>query len=200
MSALRFGPREVVVFAVLGALLLSGGVMAFVRARPVAAGSVPAITAPTDGPSAATTTIVVHIVGAVRDPGVYEFPEGARVVEAVRAAGGFTRKADAAAVNLARALADGEQVVVPERGSGNAPTASGTTGTTGSTGTTGTQVNINLASTSELETLPGIGPVIAQRIIEYREQHGPFRTTADLQKVSGIGPKTFESIEPYVTV
>lgn len=198
LEMVGFGRREVVALAVLGALVVVGAGVAFVRSRPADAAAIAPVGAPIGSPSAstpATPALVVHVVGEVRDPGVYEFAEGARVVDAVRAAGWFTRRADTTAVNLARALADGEQIVVPRRGA-----SGGSAAAAGSGGTGGGLVNINTATVADLDALPGIGPVLAERIIAYREQHGPFRTIQDLDKVSGIGPSTMQDLEPYITV
>jgi competence protein ComEA len=197
---LRFHPREVSVLAVLGLLLLVGSGLAYARARPARAVAPPsgavAVSATAD-PSAAATTIVVHVVGAVRHPGVFNFSQGARVIDALRAAGGFARGADEQAVNLARTLVDGEQIVVLKEG--EAPPA-GAQASGGGRSAQGGTVNINSATEADFENLPGIGPVLAQKIVDYREQHGPFRSVQDLMKVSGIGAKKFESLQAYVTV
>jgi len=195
LDRLRFHPREVVALGILGLLILGGAGLAYVRARPAAAMAPAPVAALPQASETPAARMWVHVVGAVKHPGVYRFAEGARVFDAVRAAGGFVRGADRAAVNLARKLVDGEQVVVPKRG--EAPPAAATGG--GSAGQ-GAKVNINSAGARELEALPGIGQVLAERIVAYREQHGQFRSVRDLMKVSGIGPKKFESIEPYVTV
>ena len=129
---------------------------------------------------------VVHIVGAVRRPGVYQLPPGARVRDAVRRAGGPTRGALLSAINLAQRLADGEQVVVPAKGAGAAVTGSGTA--------TEQTVHLNSATVEQLDTLDGIGPSLAQRIVQYRESHGGFRSLDELDDVSGIGPARLESL------
>jgi len=200
---LRFHPREVSVLAALGLLLVIGSGLAYARARPVAAVSAPSgvISGGSAEASAPATTIIVDIVGAVRTPGVYDFAQGARVIDAVKAAGGFARGADMAAVNLARPLVDGEQIVVPKVGEAPAGGAAAAGGSTvGGSAAQGGKVNINQASASDFENLPGIGPVLAQKIVDYRDQHGPFRTIQDLMKVSGIGDKKFDSLKEYVTV
>ncbi|HLW18480.1 MAG TPA: helix-hairpin-helix domain-containing protein [Actinomycetota bacterium] len=196
---IRFHPREAGALAVLGLLLLIGAGLAYMRARPAAAvappsGAVSASASP--GTSAApANTIVVDVVGAVRKPGVYDFAQGARVIDAVRAAGGFLPDAEPQAINLARPLVDGEQVVVPRKGETPAGAAGG-----GSAQQPGGKVNINSATESDFENLPGIGPVLAQKIVDYRDQHGPFRSIQDLMKVTGIGQKKFDSLSAYVTV
>ena len=145
--------------------------------------------------AAPANTIVVDVVGAIRKPGVYDFPQGARVIDAVRAAGGFVSGAEQQAINLARPLVDGEQIVVPKKGEAAPPAAGGA-----SAQQPGGKVNINSATESDFENLPGIGPVLAQKIVDYRTQHGPFRSIQDLMKVTGIGQKKFDSLQAYVTV
>jgi len=138
----------------------------------------------------------------VRSPGVYTLPAGSRVIDALRAAGGAGPGADVRSVNLARPIADGERVYIPRKGEAPAPDVAGGGGTSGgsSGGAGGGKVNINTASESELESLPGIGQVLAQRIVDYRTQHGPFRDVKDLLKVEGIGQKKFDSLKDHVTV
>lgn len=152
--------------------------------------------------------VVVHVGGAVAEPGVRELSEGARVQDAVDAAGGFAEGAARDALNLARVLADGEQVVVPteeeaqEAGSGASGTvgAVGTAGESGGSGATGGKVNINTASVEELDGLPGVGPSTARKIAADREANGPFRTVEDLKRVSGIGDKKFAELADLVCV
>ncbi|MBD0328712.1 MAG: helix-hairpin-helix domain-containing protein [Thermoleophilia bacterium] len=132
---------------------------------------------------------VVHVVGAVRRPGLYRLREGSRVADAVGRAGGATPKADLALVNLAAPVADGTQIVVPRR---TPPSAGGGTGG-GASGTAG-PVHLNTATLEELDALPGVGPVTAQEIIDYREQHGAFSSVDDLDAIPGIGPKRLEQL------
>ena len=141
-----------------------------------------------------TVTIIVDVAGEVRQPGVYEFAEGDRVIDAIERAGGQLPKADLSLLNLAAPLTDGTQILVPTAGPPGAVVPGGTTGS--STGL----ININSASATELETLSGIGEVLAATIIEYREQNGPFAAVDDLMDVSGIGPATLEEIRDQVTV
>lgn len=119
--------------------------------------------------------IVVQVDGEVRQPGVYRLPAGSRVADALRLAGGTRFSADSGSLNVARLLRDGERITVPPRG--HTPTPGGSAA-----------VNINAATAQELEALPGIGPVLAGRIIAYRARHGPFRRLEDLLQVQGIGP------------
>jgi competence protein ComEA len=141
--------------------------------------------------SGAKGQIAVYVVGEVMHPGVYTLPEGSRLQQAVEAAGGFTASADMIAVNLAMKLVDGMKVYVPPRVYRDAMKT---------TGEDNALINVNMASSSELEKIPGIGPVLAKRIIEYREQNGPFTTYEDLLKVQGIGEKTLAKIKPYIQV
>lgn len=151
--------------------------------------------------SAAAGEIVVHVAGAVFTPGVYRLPVGSRVTDAVNAAGGGLSTASLDSLNLARILADGEQVYVQtaeEVGSGGSPAAGeGAAGTAAGT-QSGGRVNINHASAAELEALPGIGPATAQKIVDDRAANGPFAAPEDLMRVPGIGEKKFESLRDYV--
>ncbi|MDQ1547597.1 MAG: competence protein ComEA [Actinomycetota bacterium] len=143
-----------------------------------------------DPTAADSPTAFVHVVGQVARPGLYELPAGSRVVDAVAAAGGFTTSADQAQLNLAQVIEDGQQIVVLAQGAVPA-TSAGQAGA-------GATVNINTADTTALETLDGIGPSLAQRILDYRTAHGGFRTVNDLQNVPGIGPKKFAAIKAKV--
>lgn len=139
--------------------------------------------------------LIVDVAGWVRRPGVYEFHEGDRVIDALEAAGGPRRGAALESLNLAAPLADGTQVLVPRRVEGTTPGGGGVPGST-----TSVKINVNTASATELEALPGVGEVIAQRIVDYRTQNGPFASVDDLVDVSGIGPTTLEGMRELVTV
>jgi competence protein ComEA len=142
--------------------------------------------------------IVVHVTGAVSKPGVYSLPAGARVEAALQAAGGVSADADLEMLNLAAAIHDGEQIWVPKQTEDPAnPAASGTLPDKSSPAGL---VNINSASQIELESLPGIGPVLAEAILEYRRVHGPFKDAAAIQDVPGIGPGVYEQIKDLITV
>jgi competence protein ComEA len=146
--------------------------------------------------SSTPTQLVVDVAGLVRRPGVYTFPPGSRVIDAIRRAGGPLPKADLSTLNLAAPLTDGTQIAVSD---GSAPPTSGAPGASGAGGS-GALVNINAASETELEALTGVGPVTANAIIQYRTEHGPFATVDDLLNVSGIGPATLEELRSQVTV
>lgn len=139
-----------------------------------------------------TTGIFVHVLGAVADPGLYQLREGDRVVDAIASAGGYADGADEAQLNLARVLSDGEQLYVPLVGELPALDAAGAV--------VGGKVNLNTADETALETLPRVGPALAQRIIAWREQNGRFAAVDDLLDVTGIGEKTFEGLRELVTV
>jgi competence protein ComEA len=146
-------------------------------------------------PTTAPTNLHCHILGAVRNPGVYTLPPGALIRDAVQAAGGLTPDADLERLNLAAAVQDHEQIIVPRRSTAVTPRA------TGAPDRSGVQiVDINTADCDTLETLPGIGPVLAQRILDYREQHGPFSDISELIAVKGIGEKTMDQLRPIITV
>ena len=160
------------------------------------------------GPPA--TTVTVHVVGQVERPGVFAMPAGSRVGDAVAKAGA-RKGADLAAINLARPLVDGEQIYVPRpgevvpggaAGAGPAAGASGAGAGAGAAGPGGSggPVNLNSATAAQLEELPGVGPVLAQRIIDWRTEHGRFASVDELGEVSGIGEKIFAALQPKVTV
>ena len=132
--------------------------------------------------------LVVHVVGAVRRPGLYRLPDRSRIADAVTRAGGPTRKADLSAVNLAAPVADGLQVVVPARAppdkAGGAPPPSGPQG----------PVHLNTATLEDLDALPGVGPVTAQKILDYRQEHGAFASIDELDAIPGIGPARLEQL------
>jgi len=152
--------------------------------------------------------LAVHVAGAVSNPGVYYFLEGTRVIAAVEKAGPLP-EADLNSLNLAQQLVDGSKIYVPRQG--EASVSQGSSGSSSirnpfsnslsSSQNSGGKVNINTASVEELDkALPGIGPTLAQRIVDYREQHGPFRSPEDLKNVSGIGERRFEQIKDLVTI
>lgn len=147
----------------------------------------------------ADEVVLVHVAGAVANPGVVELADGARVLDALARAGGAADDADLTAVNLARVVVDGEQIVVPRVG--EAPVAApGVSGSGGAGSGAPGLVNLNAADATALETLPGVGPAIAAGIIAWRDENGPFRSVDELLAVSGIGEKTLDGFRDLVTV
>ncbi len=144
---------------------------------------------------AGTGGAVVHVVGAVRRPGVYRLPAWARLGTALRRAGGPTGRADLVGVNLAAKVSDGQQVIVPARAPGNAPAP---VAGEGAAAAPGQPVSLNTATVEQLDTLDGIGPSTAQKILDWRKEHGGFGSVDDLKQVSGIGPKRFEALKEKV--
>jgi competence protein ComEA len=149
---------------------------------------------------AAGDAATVHVAGAVRRPGVYRLPAGARVQDAVRRAGGARPGADVNAINLAAKVADGQQVVVPVRASRGAGglTAGAAAAAAAAPGAATGPVSLNSATAEQLDTLDGVGPATARKIIEWRTQHGGFRSVADLAQVPGIGPKKLAALREQV--
>ncbi|MBT2584425.1 helix-hairpin-helix domain-containing protein [Arthrobacter sp. ISL-95] len=161
---------------------------------------------PRAGASGPGGSVVVHVAGAVQKPGVVALPQGSRVFEAIDAAGGAASNAELNGLNLAEVVIDGAKVVVPLVGEipppASSPLAGGSGSPSGSTAPAaqGAKVNINTASLEELGTLPRVGPVTAQGIIDWRKEHGPFASIDELDAVDGIGPKLMESLKDLVTV
>lgn len=190
---------------VLVALVAAAGVGAFVwhgRPRPepvpppaVLAGPDPAAPA---GPSASTAALVVAVTGRVRHPGVVTLPAGARVIDALKAAGGPLPGADLALLNLARKVADGELVVVGVPGS--VPAGSDASGTAAGGAPGGSPIDLNAATPADLDTLPGVGPVLAQRILDWRTKHGRFVSVDQLADVPGIGESRLAQLRDLVRV
>lgn len=168
------------------------------RLARTGATSPPQVAAPLAAVSEAPSKrLVVHVVGAVRRPGLYHLREGSRIADAVARAGGPGPRAYLAALNLAAPVVDGVQIVVPRRVPGGPavgdPAASGTVGAAGG------KVSLATATLEQLDALPGIGPVTAGRIIAYRTEHGPFASVDDLDAVSGIGPARLDQLRELVT-
>jgi len=197
-----------VLIGVLAGFVLAGSLV-FVSRAP-AGEPIILQPAPTKAP------IAVHVIGAVPRPGLYEFAEGARVQDAIDAAGGMLAEASLDALNLAALLEDGQKLVIPYQDGREVSTEGETVelpsaeesdpmlseapAEPGAEESGIELVNINTASLDELNSLPGIGPTIAQRIIDYREANGLFSTIEDLMNVSGIGPSTFEELKDLITV
>jgi competence protein ComEA len=194
-SLARYRPYVAMVALFIGTL--AGTI--FLLRRPEAPPTLTLIT-PTPRPTATMVLIVVDVRGAVNTPGVYTLPAGSRVQDALTRAGEATSDADTRSLNLARRLNDGEQIYVPRYGEATPlPVATPARGAPTPT-RLASKININTASVAELDTLPGIGPALAQRIIDYRTQHGDFKTIEDLKKVRGIGEALFNQIKDLITV
>jgi competence protein ComEA len=149
-------------------------------------------------PPSASPKLVVYVVGAVRRPGLYRVATGSRVADAIERAGGLTRRADPAGVNLAAPVADGEQLVVPARLSVAVAGAQGApVDGVGGSAPAG-PVQLSVATAEQLDALPGVGPVTAQKIVEYRTAHGAFRSVDELDEVPGIGPSRVEQLRGLV--
>jgi competence protein ComEA len=140
--------------------------------------------------------LVVHVVGEVRRPGLYRLRDGARIADAIHRAGGAARGADLAGVNLAAPLVDGIQILVPSRA---APGTAGTGEAPNGEGAVGGTLSLSSATVQELDELPGVGPITAQKIVDYRAEHGPFASVDDLDAVPGIGPTRIEQLRDLVT-
>jgi competence protein ComEA len=204
----RRGARALWIVGLLAGLLLAGWTwLDRPRVEPVdapgagtPAASVPAPSAtapatPAVGEMADTaSTVVVSVVGLVARPGLVTLPSGSRVADAVEAAGGLLPEADPATVNLAAVVADGQQIAVGVPGAGT-----GSSGSPAGPAQSG-PVNLNTATASDLDALPGIGPVLAQRIVSYREQQGRFTSVEQLDDVPGIGPSIYDQLKTLVTV
>ncbi|MDQ3379259.1 MAG: ComEA family DNA-binding protein [Actinomycetota bacterium] len=193
----------VLVSALLALLVLAGP-----RLARTGASSAPEIVAPLEATATPDSiashsqraALVVHVVGAVRRPGLYRLREGARVADAVGRAGGATGRAELAALNLAAPLVDGVQVLVPRRVVTSGPTPAGAEADLGAaTAGLGSKPSLATATIEQLDELPGVGPVTAQKILDYRTEHGPFRSVDDLDAVPGIGPTRVEQLRDLVT-
>ncbi len=149
----------------------------------------------TSGGGIKKAEIAIHITGQIKSRGVIYIPEGSRAIDAINAAGGTLPEADLDRINLARALFDGEKLHIPA-----VDEVMDNDSNLGYNVQVNARVNINIASASQLEGLQGIGPVLAQRIIDFRKKEGPFRKPEDLMKVSGIGPKVYENLKDSITV
>jgi competence protein ComEA len=177
-----------VLLILAGRLLLRPGASASIHVAPVAPTSAVAA-AP-----AAAKPVVVDVVGAVRSPGLYRLTEGARVADALTRAGGATPRAELELVNLAAPISDGEQIVVPRRGAA-APAAPGAGAATGAPSG---PVHLSTATLEQLDALPGVGPVTAQKILDYRQEHGAFGSVDELDAIPGIGPARLAQLRDLV--
>jgi competence protein ComEA len=188
------GRALVLALVVLAVLVVAGRRLAGAGAatQPAASGRLKAI----ESEPAAAPRVVVHVVGAVRRPGLYRLRDGSRVADAVARAGGATPRAELAGVNLAAPLADGSQVVVPRRVEAVAGAEPPTAGTSSAAPL---KVSLGSATLEQLDALPGVGPVTAQKILDYRQAHGPLGSVDDLDAIPGIGPARIEQLRNLVT-
>jgi competence protein ComEA len=183
--------RALAYVVLLLAVLTFAGRAAF-RTEGEAAPAVPPLSLRAEPPPAGK--LLVHVVGAVRSPGLYELDEGSRIDDAITAAGGPKPKAALDLVNLASPVADGQQVALPLRGTAEEAAAPGSPANSVS----GTRVHLNTATLEDLDSLPGIGPITAQKILDYRAEHGAFSSVDELDAVSGIGPATLAELRELV--
>jgi competence protein ComEA len=205
MQPIVLSRRRVLLGGLLLVAALLVGARFVVRAGTPAGAPAPPIVGSADDPGgaasapagelpAASAHFVVYVVGAVRRPGLYRLPQGARVADAVARAGGVTRKADPAALNLAAPVADGEQVLVPAR----LPRAVAAAQGAPVQGVPAGPIQLSSATAEQLDSLPGIGPATAQKILDYRAEHGAFRSVDELDEVPGIGPTRVEQLRGLV--
>jgi competence protein ComEA len=185
--------RRLLLAGLVALVVLAAGGRAFLR--PGKASVPPPLHVARARSAPATAQLYVDVVGAVRRPGLYRLRARARVADAVGRAGGPTRNAQLDLVNLAALVADGEQVVVPRRG---AVAAAAAAGASGSAAAASGPVHLNSATLEQLDALPGVGPVTAQKIIDYRTQHGGFGSVDELDAVPGIGPARLADLRPLV--
>lgn len=226
LRGVRARPRRLAVLGVMVLLLMAAGVLGIRVAWAHSSATPQPVAATAHGPPdglvsrtvpvafasggaaglpTAASVLLVHVVGQVRRPGVVRLSPGSRVLDAVRAAGGATSSADLNHLNLARPVADGEQIVVPKPGEiivqgGTAGVGGAGAGSPAGAGSVGGLVNLNTADAAALDSLPGVGPVLAQRILDWRTQHGRFTSVDELGEVSGIGDKILANLRPKVTV
>jgi competence protein ComEA len=188
--------RQLLLAAVVLALLLLAARYLLPAGTATPAAPLPPPPGPGTGAAGPSARVVVDVVGEVRRPGLYRLADGSRIADAVARAGGATHKAELAQVNLAAPLADGEQVVVPARGlaAAAAPAAAGATEAVAPSA----PIQLSTATLEQLDSLPGVGPATAQKILDYRTKHGAFRSVDELDAVPGIGPKRLEQLRDLV--
>ncbi len=218
----RLERRHIPAMVVIVVLALGLTVFSIMRAQsqalPLAVTQAAPPSVPSPGPSAgapaaaapSATQLEIHVAGAVKKPGVVLLEPGSRVHDAIEAAGGVRKGVKTGTLNLAQPLSDGQQVFVASgqeesavrsgsQGSGGAETGTGASGASGA-GTGAGPINLNTASAVELEQLPGVGPVMAGKIVDWRTSHNRFSAVSELQEIDGVGPKTYARLAPLVTV
>ncbi len=188
--------RQLLLAAVALALLLLAARYLLPAGTATPAAPLPPPPGPGTGAAGPSARVVVDVVGEVRRPGLYRLADGSRIADAVARAGGATRKAELAQVNLAAPLADGEQVVVPTRGSAAAAAPAAAGG--GDAAAPSAPIQLSTATLEQLDSLPGVGPATAQKILDYRTKHGAFSSVDELDAVPGIGPKRLEQLRDLV--
>jgi competence protein ComEA len=193
----RFTKEQVIVLTILALVMLIGGFWAARQSRPQpVVVEKPSLPAAAENPAPkAIKRIYVHVGGAVVRPGLYEIESGNRVADAVNRAGGARDDGDLDGLNLAAKVADGQKILVPVKGQAAEGAAGGSEATAESP-----LVNLNTASQAELESLDGIGPVLAKRIVDWRQRRGRFSRVSQLNEVDGIGPKKLQALKNQVTV
>ncbi len=192
----RVSPKEIIILGVVVLLLAGGGIWRAVQVSSpgteiIQAGSYGGSEAEAKSENTEPEMLTVHLVGAVKNPGIYMLPAGSRVYELLEQGGGFSSEADRETLNQARPLMDGEQIYIHRLGETPGP---------GESSGGGGKININRATASELTALPGIGEVRANQIVAHREEHGHFTDPAQIMDVSGIGDSTFNNIADKITI
>lgn len=211
-DAARASPSEVVLLLLVGIAVVGGSALVFVRKSEPPPPPIQRLRSsedaghvnPSQAESAPAKTVLVHVAGLVAAPGVYELPGGSRVKDAIAAAGGPKDGGDIDALNLAASLSDGQKITVGKPGEpvemAAAPMGGPGSGVWGESVPASAKVNLNTATAAQLDTLPSIGPVLAERILAFRQQAGGFRSISQLKDVTGIGSKKYEGIKDLVTV
>ena len=189
MPEIPFDRRRVLAVGVVALLVLV--VAGRVLSRPARTVVPPPVRVSAAASHAPAPMLFVNVVGAVRRPGLYRLKDGSRVADAVARAGGPTPKAQIELLNLAARIADGEQIVMPRRGLGGPAAAPGGGAAAGA-------LHLNSATLEQLDALPGVGPVTAQKILDYRQQHGAFGSVDELDAIAGIGPARLETLRGLV--